>query len=90
MCLKTCFQLYLIHVVPRQAWCVTYNLAIFLILSKSLTDMSIFGTILAARRVSFWPDDKLGKKFMKNILYYTVFYKNLFLLERRGWDSPKF
>ena len=78
MCLKTCFQLYLIHVVPRQAWCVTYNLAIFLILSKSLSDMSIIGTFLTAWGLLSWPDDKLGKKFMKNILYYTLFYKNLF------------
>ena len=75
---KNLFSVILIQVGPRQAWCVTYNLAIFWIHSKSLTDMSIFGTILAAPRVSFRPDDKLGKKFMKNILYYTLFYKNLF------------
>ena len=74
---KNLFSVILIHVGPCQAWCVTYNLAIFWIHSKSLTDMSIIGTFLTARRLSSWPDDKLGKKLMQKILYYTLFYKNL-------------
>ena len=64
--------------MPRQAWCVTYNLAFFLIHSKSSSEMSIIGTLLTAWRLSSWPDDKLGKKLMKKILYYTLFYNNLF------------
>ena len=40
--------------------------------------MTIVDTVLTAWRLSSWPDNKLGKKLMQKILYYTIFYKNLF------------
>ena len=44
-----------------QAWCVTYHLATFWIISKSLTGMTSISTVLSARHILSWPEGKLGK-----------------------------